>query len=497
MTALQPMLSIDFGNSYTKVAIRNGRNDQTTPYREKSLIYDGEKICVPTLAARVTDAAGQVRWHFGTAVSLLTDSPRVRVFRNWKPELFKGVETRLPAEKPRPFSSPAPGSSWKSYSNEHLKDLLNRDCLNAENAAQVQTILEERKKPASSAADDADFEEIAVGYFTWLRSFVGLECAERNLGAACDIPVRITLPSFGVHEAGARRRLVNILKKAGWSPDEAQPALAEPIANIFGIATEGRNQTWTPPRLPAGSEFPAYAGMFRDSALFGAIRKHHLGKTGEDRRIYWAMVVDVGGYTTDFAMIGFDLDDIEERIQGTHQGRPRKADISWPLGVYELDSRVKEVLSPANRAGFDKVVSEVDTTRVDRLHRAIYQENRAYAYDTGQAKIGGSVDEMRQIDETVEQFASEVADLAKRFLLLHEYEWIDELILTGGGLNIPKVRDSVCLGLNPLLRGVSHIPADPDETLQGKCTRLDSTLVRGATAIGGASVIFDFSTDMY
>jgi hypothetical protein len=236
--------------------------------------------------------------------------------------------------------------------------------------------------------------------------------------------------------------------------------------------------------------------MFQNAALYRALRTRALGNTGDDRRIYWALVVDVGGYTTDFAMIGFYLDDIEERIQGTHNGRPRKADFSHPLGVYDLDSRVKEVLSPANRVGFDKVVSEVDTTRVDRLHRAIYQESRAYAYDTGQAKIGGSTDEMRQIARTVEQFASEVADLSKRFLLRHEYDRIDELFLTGGGLNIPKVRDAVCQELSPLLRGVYHIPFDEDATLPANCRRLDSTLVRGATAIGGASVIFDFALEM-
>ncbi len=57
--AQYPMLSIDFGNSYTKVAIRNSRNDQTTPYRERSLIYDQDKICVPTIAARVVDSTGR------------------------------------------------------------------------------------------------------------------------------------------------------------------------------------------------------------------------------------------------------------------------------------------------------------------------------------------------------------------------------------------------------------------------------------------------------
>src|SRR6516164_6748230 len=117
------MLSIDFGNSYTKVAIRNSRNDQTTLYRERSLIYDQDKICVPTLAARVVDSAGRTTWHYGTAVSQLKDSPRVKVFRNWKPQLFKGVETYLPPEKPKPFASVASDSFWHTYPIERLQEL--------------------------------------------------------------------------------------------------------------------------------------------------------------------------------------------------------------------------------------------------------------------------------------------------------------------------------------------------------------------------------------
>ena len=57
-------------------------------------------------------------------------------------------------------------------------------------------------------------------------------------------------------------------------------------------------------------------------------------------------------------------------------------------------------------------------------------------------------------------------------------------------------RHAVCQQLGPLIRGMSHIPADTDEKLPEKSTRLGSILVRGATAIGAASVIFDFSTEM-
>jgi hypothetical protein len=82
-TSRSPMLSIDFGNSYTKVAIRGDRNEVTKAYDERTLQYDEDKICIPTLTALVTDASGRDRWYFGTQVALLKDTPRVRVYRNW------------------------------------------------------------------------------------------------------------------------------------------------------------------------------------------------------------------------------------------------------------------------------------------------------------------------------------------------------------------------------------------------------------------------------
>jgi hypothetical protein len=288
--------------------------------------------------------------------------------------------------------------------------------------------------------------------------------------------------------------LVRILEKAGWLPDTAQPALPEPVANLYGIFTEGRNKTWTPnPNLL--TECPNFNGMFPQTALYQAIRKHwEEGKPGQERKIYWAMVVDLGGYTSDFAMIGLNLGDIEERIEGSHQGKPRKADHSEPLGVYDLDKHVRSVLRPLNQKGFDEVIAEVDSQRVDRFHQVVYQDGAEYT--TGQGYIGSEPAERDRIKECVSRFSNEVSAYAKRFCIVNQYDRIDELILTGGGFNIPTVRDAVIQALAPFLTGNSHVPAAEDDALPAKCLRLDRILVRGATAIGGASVFFDYTTGM-
>ena len=52
------------------------------------------------------------------------------------------------------------------------------------------------------------------------------------------------------------------------------------------------------------------------STLFKAIRSFALGSGNSQPPIYWVMIADLGGYTTDFAMVGFDLDNIEFHLKG-------------------------------------------------------------------------------------------------------------------------------------------------------------------------------------
>jgi len=132
--------------------------------------------------------------------------------------------------------------------------------------------------------------------------------------------------------------LENILRRAGWRTDE-KPALPEPIANILGIFSEGRNHTMLPRPTPSATtptEGPNWYLMFKDSTLYKALRASHEGKRSTDRKIFWAMVVDLGGFTSDFAMVGINLEDVDEPIEGSYLSRPRKADHSEPLGVSDL-----------------------------------------------------------------------------------------------------------------------------------------------------------------
>jgi hypothetical protein len=160
-----------------------------------------------------------------------------------------------------------------------------------------------------------------------------------------------------------------------------------------------------------------------------------------------------------------------------------------------LDNRVRRVLKHENHEGFDQLMSAKDPIRLDYFHQFVYQDGML-PFDTGLGRIGSDVTERDNIQKTILTFSKEVAAYAKRFCLLYQYGTIDELILTGGGCNIPEVRDAVVTELSPMLAGKAHVRALDGENLPANCTALSRTMVRGATAIGAASVIFDYPTSI-
>ena len=107
----------------------------------------------------------------------------------------------------------------------------------------------EKKKTAPSQVA-ADVKGIAQGFFRWLRDFVDPYCRLKKLGSVESIPVRITIPSFGVNTANATLILNEILSANGWNMAVVDPVLAEPVANMIGTISGGKNWVWTVPKPP-------------------------------------------------------------------------------------------------------------------------------------------------------------------------------------------------------------------------------------------------------
>ncbi len=184
------------------------------------------------------------------------------------------------------------------------------------------------------------------------------------------------------------------------------------------------------------------------------------------------------------------MDAVEIKFKGSHNGKKLLADYSEPIGVHDLDKQVRDVLSNEHRKAFDGLAADVDGLRIDRFHQEVYQRLRPY--NTGHGVIGQSGSEKKDIEAVIRQFADRVAEFAERFLLIEQYDNIDELILTGGGCNIPLVREAVRKKLERYKLKNSHIPLADQMDLPERCQKLERLLVRGATALGGTSVFFDY-----
>lgn len=347
----------------------------------------------------------------------------------------------------------------------------------------------EEPRPAEEVTEP-EYKAIASGYFKWLREFVDPACVKRLGCPAADIPVRVSLPSFG-NMNKAELLLTEILSEAGWTLDRTAPTLPEPLSNAIGTFSEGVNAT------NLRGEHPNYGRMFEKTGMIGRMRKAILedGPTSA-----WVLIVDIGGYTTDFAMAGIDLTAIDARLSGTADGRKRLAHKSTPLGVAELDRRLLGILSPARQEALAALLHEPDQQRLEAFHRGCYGPLGRYALRSG-GVIGGTTGEKKAVRDVIQAFADQAADDAERFLEIHQYDRIDDLILTGGGTLIPLVRDTLGARLSghadPKTGLKVHTYFTERETLFSirNLHRLSYPMVRGATAVGGASVYFDFATD--
>ena len=118
---------------------------------------------------------------------------------------------------------------------------------------------------------------------------------------------------------------------------------------------------------------PNYGKMFEQTGLLQVIRQAILH---DGPSVSWVLIVDLGGYTLDFAMVGLDLEDIDCPFNGTIEDLPRIATHSEPIGVTTLDTRIYEVLSPEKKGVFKELEKDPDQKRMEAIHKIIYGKLR-------------------------------------------------------------------------------------------------------------------------
>ena len=437
------LISIDLGSAYTKVAIRRDWNGESDLLRNLPLASDEVDFCVPSVVARV-EGQGGTRWMIGAAAGAQTPGNGVRIFRYWKARLFA---TGSPEQVRRDEMGQAPDAS----------------------------------------PDGDDYEQVATQFFRGLRE--SLEHSPYGVDVAASA-VRVCVPRIDVADMDGR--VGSILDAAGWRPARGRITVYEPESNACGMFTRGRNATWYPPAAP----FTPRAGrslhlmkMLEPEGLLQALRRMS-GSFG-------VLVIDIGGFTTDFGYVQFDTS-----FSSDDWHRPTIVQQSYELGIRELDQAIYDSLDEDAQREIRRLSpSQWDALKVELYRGAPVTLGSA----RGKPRRIGAGDDAGRTAEALRTFAERVIAVRDTFCRDHVRGPIDAQTLTGGGSMIAPLHQAVvrALATDEHARVYDLLDEhEPRQTLSGRGAHVDEQeveararrnqeLVRGGSAIGGSSVFFE------
>jgi hypothetical protein len=280
---------------------------------------------------------------------------------------------------------------------------------------------------------------------------------------------RICIPLVEPARAADHENLiVEVLSEAGWPVVPDMPVVYEPVANTWGVVTEGYNHTWIPDRGPR-IRCINLREMLRNRKLYNAIR-HAARRGGLGHFQYRVLVIDIGAYTTDCGLVVLDDGIVFEDCpcpDVTHR--------SFEMGIKELDQDIYTQSAAESQVG----IANLSTREWELL------KTRLYSGDDVAVRVDGSVSKVVQIDagpasECLARFSESVLKCCDSFLEAHGgRQGVDDVVLTGGGMRIPQVSRAMVDAVQSGRINAAHIlPADANHEL-----------ARGASALGGASVI--------
>jgi len=432
-------LCLDLGSAYTKIGFRESGGTRTRLLRTEGGGGEDEGVCIPSVAAwRERDD----RWVFGAEAADLVEGNGIRVFRNWKQDLFpaggRGGGRRRPALPAEP------------------------------------TEREERQALGSGPGSYLRARTVARRFLGWLRSEVvppRVPGFDPGRTAA-----RLCVPDFALFTPQAMD-LDRLMESVGWG-GRAPRGCSEPLANVTGVLTDGRNAVMEP-EPGSGRWFANLPDMFRPGHVRSVTQVSRAGREGDGEE-HSTLVVDIGAYTTDFALLSVDVS-----RRGVF---PLSETGSSPLGIHELDRRLREAVPPRLGAQLERLSGR----EWERLHRVVYGERREWELPGGGGTIGRGPDAQAAVGRVLARFGLEVAAAMTGFLDRHRPPCIQEVILTGGGNRIPELSGVLRHALAGRRVTVFYLPrAGTGNRCGAEEMELSSELIRGASAIGGASVVFD------
>jgi hypothetical protein len=437
------LLSIDLGSAYTKLAIRRDWHDESELLRDLPLAAPDVDFCIPSVVARVDDAADPT-WLTGVHAASRPPGDDVTVYRYWKARLFA----------------------------EHPEEQAEHDSLGR----------------SGEGHDLDDYEEVATQFFRGLKASLEREPFGLDLG---ETAVRVCVPKLRTSGA-AEERIVAILERAGVRPARGRATVYEPESNAVGVLTRGRNATWFPPRvnfMPSPGRSLQLREMLEPEGLLQALRRIS-GSFG-------VLVIDIGGFTTDFGYVQFDTSFGSDDWQ-----RPEIVQSSYELGIRELDHAIYGLLRPEAQEAVEALSpSEWDAQKA-RLYRG---EQVTLTRPDGASVVIGDAEDAEKLAAATAAFARRVTEARDAFGAEFVRGPINAQTLTGGGAMIPPIREALTRALTA--EGGAPVtdlldPGEPRRTLEGRGGRISDEavhdrgirnleLVRGGSAIGGSSVFFE------
>ncbi len=427
------IISIDLGSAYTKIGVRRSWDDTAVLVRGMPVaLRDEEDFCIPSVVARVESPRGS-RWLIGADAASQRPAQSVKVFRNWKAALFGSGTAR------------------------------------------------------SSAGHELGIDEaigVAIAFFTELRSSLLMKLPADSRGW----PVRVAVPSLG-GSADMDTLILDLLQQAGWNGADGRTTVFEPESNALGFLSRGRNATWTPRQqsFRPRPELTIQMQRMLEPGLSSAFRRM--------AKCYAVLVSDVGAFTTDFGYVEFDTS-----FWTDDWNRPKIVQESVELGITQLDDCVLGLLPRDVQAYF----ANGQPAEWDRRKKQLYAGKEQRLVIAGKSVTLGGDDQAMAIQKQVASFAKRVCDERDRFLQRNELTIVHEEAVTGGGSAIAALRTRLLERIRTERRRVHDLwdPKEPDVAVAAGAGRMSADqrdrrlaenrlLIRGGSALGGASVFFE------
>jgi hypothetical protein len=328
-------------------------------------------------------------------------------------------------------------------------------------------------------------EEIALRFFLELKTALG---KINTCGIDFSMPTRLCIPKLET-SAQAGERLVSICSEAGWRMCRDRGFVFEPESNVWGLSTWGRNQTGPSRGFEGGNLAIRLQAMLERSPLQEAYRDVKEGGFG-------VCVMDIGAFTTDFAYLRFDTG--HETADWT---KPKVKQHSVSFGVRDLSRMIIENL---NSEVVDLLSSLSTNERDERMRRLYHGQPSKLVRASGGSLVLGTPAHLEIVERETKRFATRIWAERSEFRSSHIDEGPHPEYITGGGSMIPQLAKALeqkkssearryypqrtCRSTDELLR-----LGEPANQAQAELhRRKGQELRRGASAIGGTSVFFEF-----